>query len=646
MKTFLRLMLTYVILISCHSIYAQSQPEVTVVTGKDYEVIKIANEYFCPYDISDNKKHVVIQDWGEGSSFYWSKTTGIIPINGNAYAVSDDGVVAGWFADESFYNVAGLWHADTREWEFLGMNPDVPDFADVDYNSAWTMSNDGKKIGIMQYDTAWNTYTYVWSEEEGYVKLSNGQSTNTRPQAMSSDGHLIAGFYVDDMGYRAPCYWSVWETGNKLFPISSYLGEAWGVSPNGEYVCGGFKNSKGNAFIYHTIKHELIKIENTLTDNGGAMTAMCVTDNGDAFGYYSTGNPADYMTRKGFAYVNGELMPFDDYLMINGVAEADSWSTYCVNSVTSDGKTFLGAANMKGKDYSFIVTIAEPKCAAPKNLTYTIDENDYNSITLSWDAPENAENVTYEIYTSYTEIDPIYQDITETSFTIKDLDAGYYRFVVKANWGGECMSYPSNAVTPVIYPCAQDNMCELTFEMLDGYGDGWNGAYIDIVSNNSDFVYSVGLEKEGLEPVTQSIALCPDDYTFIWHRGEFDEELSFSILFDGAEIYRADTGEIDYLFPVSFFEYKINCAADINELEQKSYINIYPNPVNDKLYIETEAEIEEVVVYDVYGRIQNLRNSETQKLRNSIDVTDLNSGVYFVQIKTEEGNITKRFVKE
>ena len=80
--------------------------------------------------------------------------------------------------------------------------------------------------------------------------------------------------------------------------------------------------------------------------------------------------------------------------------------------------------------------------------------------------------------------------------------------------------------------------------------------------------------------------------------------------------------------------------------ELASSVNIYPNPVSDKLYIETEAEIEEVVVYDVYGRIQNLRNSETQKLRNSIDVTDLNSGVYFIQIKTEEGNITKRFVKE
>ena len=74
-------------------------------------------------------------------------------------------------------------------------------------------------------------------------------------------------------------------------------------------------------------------------------------------------------------------------------------------------------------------------------------------------------------------------------------------------------------------------------------------------------------------------------------------------------------------------------------------VTIYPNPANDKVYIETEAEIEEIVVYDVYGRIQNLRNSETQKLRNSVDVADLNSGIYFVKVKTENGNVVKRIVK-
>jgi hypothetical protein len=319
--------------------------------------------------------------------------------------------------------------------------------------------------------------------------------------------------------------------------------------------------------------------------------------------------------------------------------------------VTPDGKTFLGAASMKGQDYCFVVTIGEHYCAAPENLTYTVDESSYNTITLHWDAPENADSVTYEIYTSYTEIDPIYQGITDTSFTIENMEAGYYKFVVKANWNGECLSNPSNAVEPIIYPCNPDDMCELTFKMLDGYGDGWNGAYIDISTVNNDFSYTIGLEKEGLDTVTKTISLCPDFYSFTWNRGEFDEEISFSILFDGAEIYKADTGKLNVMFNPNFLQYDIDCNEnnneDITEVEL-NMLTLHPNPVQDKLHIETLTQTLTLTIeiYDVYGRVQNLRISESQNLRNSIDVSNLNSGVYFIQIKTEEGNITKRFVKE
>ena len=80
--------------------------------------------------------------------------------------------------------------------------------------------------------------------------------------------------------------------------------------------------------------------------------------------------------------------------------------------------------------------------------------------------------------------------------------------------------------------------------------------------------------------------------------------------------------------------------------EQTSSFNIYPNPVNDKLYIEAKTEIEEVVIYDVYGRVQNLSNSATQQLSNSIDVSNLNSGVYFVKVVTENGEAVQRFIKK
>ena len=69
---------------------------------------------------------------------------------------------------------------------------------------------------------------------------------------------------------------------------------------------------------------------------------------------------------------------------------------------------------------------------------------------------------------------------------------------------------------------------------------------------------------------------------------------------------------------------------------------VYPNPANDILFINAEVEINEVMIYDVYGRQQSMVNGQ-QSL--SIDLSNLKSGIYFVKIKTKEGNIVKRIVK-
>ena len=90
---------------------------------------------------------------------------------------------------------------------------------------------------------------------------------------------------------------------------------------------------------------------------------------------------------------------------------------------------------------------------------------------------------------------------------------------------------------------------------------------------------------------------------------------------------------------------KINDILNVEEMTADNKCNIYPNPANDRLYIEAESEINDVVIYNVYGRVQNIRNSETQKLRISVDLSNLNAGVYFIKINTNEGNIVKQFIK-
>ena len=75
-------------------------------------------------------------------------------------------------------------------------------------------------------------------------------------------------------------------------------------------------------------------------------------------------------------------------------------------------------------------------------------------------------------------------------------------------------------------------------------------------------------------------------------------------------------------------------------------IDVYPNPANDRLYVEADLDVEEVMVYDVYGKSQNLRTSEPQNLRISVDVSNLNSGVYMLKVITENGEFVSRFVKK
>ena len=85
-------------------------------------------------------------------------------------------------------------------------------------------------------------------------------------------------------------------------------------------------------------------------------------------------------------------------------------------------------------------------------------------------------------------------------------------------------------------------------------------------------------------------------------------------------------------------------SNDVAELA--SSFNIYPNPVKDLLFVEAESGVEEVAVYNLAGVMvysqQSMLNDQ-QSL--AINVSDLNSGVYFVKIRTNRDEVVKRVVK-
>lgn len=83
----------------------------------------------------------------------------------------------------------------------------------------------------------------------------------------------------------------------------------------------------------------------------------------------------------------------------------------------------------------------------------------------------------------------------------------------------------------------------------------------------------------------------------------------------------------------------LNKSKFVNE----NLFNIYPNPGNDKLFIESTIEINQIEIIDINGKIV-LSIHDFYSLAG-INTQALNSGIYFIRILSYEGIAVKKWAK-
>lgn len=85
-----------------------------------------------------------------------------------------------------------------------------------------------------------------------------------------------------------------------------------------------------------------------------------------------------------------------------------------------------------------------------------------------------------------------------------------------------------------------------------------------------------------------------------------------------------------------------NYELDVAEYN-KLNIAIYPNPVAETLFITSEGNtIENIKIYSIGGT----QAIEVSANVNSIDVSNLSEGLYFIEISSLEGKSVQKFVKK
>ena len=65
-------------------------------------------------------------------------------------------------------------------------------------------------------------------------------------------------------------------------------------------------------------------------------------------------------------------------------------------------------------------------------------------------------------------------------------------------------------------------------------------------------------------------------------------------------------------------------------------LKIYPNPVKNHFYVETDCENLDIEIYDIMGRC--VLENDNYNGNSLIDISDLKSGIYFVKIKNDYQN--------
>jgi Leucine-rich repeat (LRR) protein len=78
---------------------------------------------------------------------------------------------------------------------------------------------------------------------------------------------------------------------------------------------------------------------------------------------------------------------------------------------------------------------------------------------------------------------------------------------------------------------------------------------------------------------------------------------------------------------------------------QEIFVNVYPNPCNEVITIESDSYIESVKIIDVTGKVV-LSISSIDKQKEIVSLNSLSSGVYFLSVTSADAKSIKKFLKK
>ena len=304
----------------------------------------------------------------------------------------------------------------------------------------------------------------------------------------------------------------------------------------------------------------------------------------------------------------------DTTYVVTGLAAATTY-TFDVAAVNGELVSNRATANA--------TTLDAP--TAPAAPVVTAEATSDSTIVLTWNKVEDA--LSYNVYNG---TETLATALTDTTFVVKGLKANTeYTFGVTAvNAEGESVRGEAKAKTLEATPeNPTDTIVPVTIAAPDTLlAEALSASSIKLTWTSVENAVSYNVY------VNDSLKASATDTVYTVEGLEYNTEYVFAVtavLNDTVESAKSPEVRVKTL------------GEGLAELS--ATVNIYPNPAVDRLVIETDSYVEEVSIYAITG---TLVYKEVDFNSNAIDVSELRGGVYVMKVRTENGEVVKRFVKK
>jgi hypothetical protein len=91
----------------------------------------------------------------------------------------------------------------------------------------------------------------------------------------------------------------------------------------------------------------------------------------------------------------------------------------------------------------------------------------------------------------------------------------------------------------------------------------------------------------------------------------------------------------------------ISATLGLDDIALRNGIAMYPNPGQNNVTIanSTSIKLDQLAIYDVSGRLINTIDLRNMQQERTIDLSNLTSGVYMLQIQGDGAKTIKRWIK-